>query len=72
MKIYAIDDRELMDISEIAREGRLLLRAEYLQHALTAKLTPAEAGRRSGCSTSETLFFLSLFFAGVDQRILQW
>jgi len=65
MKIYAIDDRELMDISEIAREGKtLLLRGRIFgSMPVTAKLTPAEA--RAALRLLDlrtTLFFLSLFF----------
>ena len=65
MKIYAIDDRELMDISEIAREGNtLLLRGRIFgSMPVTAKLTPAEA--RAALRLLDlrtTLFFLSLFF----------
>ncbi len=67
MKIYAIDDRELMDISEIAREGNvLLLRGRIFgSMPVTAKLTPAEA--RAALKLLDlrtTLFFLSLFFRG--------
>ncbi len=67
MKIYAIDNRELMDISEIAREGNvLLLRGRIFgSMPVTAKLTPAEA--RAALKLLDlrtTLFFLSLFFRG--------
>jgi hypothetical protein len=67
MKIYAIDDRELMDISEISREGNvLLLRGRIFgSMPVTAKLTPAQA--RAALKLLDlrtTLFFLSLFFRG--------
>ena len=67
MKIYAIDDRELMDISEISREGNvLLLRGRIFgSMPVTAKVTPAQA--RAALKLLDlrtTLFFLSLFFRG--------
>jgi len=65
MKIYAIDDRELMDISEIAREGKaLLLRGRIFgTMPVTAKLTPAEARAALRLLDLRTaLFFVSLFF----------
>ena len=67
MKIYAIDDRELMDISEISREGNvLLLRGRIFgSMPVTAKVTPAQA--RAALKLLDlrtTLFSLSLFFRG--------
>ena len=65
MKIYAIDDRELMDISEIVREGHtLLLRGRIFgTMPVTAKLTPKEARAALKLLNVRTLlFFLSLFF----------
>lgn len=45
MKIYAVDDRELMDIFELVPEGNaLLLRGRIFgSMPVTAKLTPSEA-----------------------------
>lgn len=44
MKIYAVDDRELMDISELVPHGNaLLLRGRIFgSMPVTAKLTPSE------------------------------
>jgi hypothetical protein len=65
MKIYAIDDRELMDISEIVRErNALLLRGRIFgTMPVTAKLTSKEARAALKLLNVRTmLFFLSLFF----------
>jgi hypothetical protein len=65
MKIYAIDDRELMDISQFAREGNaLLLRGRIFgTMPVTAKLTPKEARAALKQLDFRTLLFLlSLFF----------
>jgi hypothetical protein len=65
MKIYAIDDRELMEISEIVRERNvLLLRGRIFgTMPVTAKLTPREARAALRLLNVRTmLFFLSLFF----------
>jgi hypothetical protein len=65
MKIYAIDDRELMEISEIVRESNvLLLRGRIFgTMPVTAKLTPREARAALRLLNVRTmLFFLSLFF----------
>ncbi len=65
MKIYAIDDRELMDISEITREGSaLLLRGRIFgTMPVTAKLTPKEArAALKLLNLRTTLFLLTLFF----------
>lgn len=65
MKIYAIDDRELMDISEIVREGNaLLLRGRIFgTMPVTAKLTPKEARAALKLLNARTLLFLlSLLF----------
>jgi hypothetical protein len=65
MKIYAIDDRELMDISEIVRErNALLLRGRIFgTMPVTAKLTPKEARAALKLLNVRTaLFCLSLFF----------
>jgi len=67
MKIYAVDDRELMEITEIVREGNaLLLRGRIFgTMPVTAKLTPAEA--RAGVkllSFPKLIFLVSLLFRG--------
>lgn len=65
MKIYAIDDRELMDISKIERDGNaLLLRGKIFgTMPVTAKLTPAEARAAIGLLDVRTfLFLLSMVF----------
>lgn len=65
MKIYAIDDRELMDIAEIVREGNaLLLRGRIFgTMPVTAKLTPRELRAALGLlDLRKFLFLVSLFF----------
>jgi hypothetical protein len=60
MKIYAIDDRELMDISEVVREGdALLLRGRIFgTMPVTAKLTPKEARAALKLLNVRTMLFL--------------
>lgn len=65
MKIYAIDDRELMDISEIVREGNALLLKGRIFGTMpvTAKLTPREVRAALGLlDLRKILFLISLFF----------
>jgi hypothetical protein len=65
MKIYAIDDRELMDISEIVRQkNTLLLRGRIFgTMPVTAKLTPAQARAALKLLDFRTaLFCLTLLF----------
>jgi hypothetical protein len=65
MKIYAIDDRELMDVSEIVREGNALLFRGRIFGTMpvTAKLTPQEARAALRLlGVRKVLFLLSLFF----------
>jgi hypothetical protein len=65
MKIYAVDDRELMEVSEIVRQGStLLLRGRIFgTMPVTAKLTPRElrAALRL-LNGSKLLFLLSMLF----------
>jgi hypothetical protein len=65
MKIYAIDDRELMDVSEIVREGNALLFRGRIFGTMpvTAKLTPREARAAVRLlGVRKMLFLLSLLF----------
>ncbi len=60
MKIYAVDDRELMDISKIVREGNaLLLKGKIFgSMPVTAKLTPAEVRAALQLLDWRTLIFV--------------
>lgn len=65
MKIYAVDNRELMDISEIVREGdALLLRGRIFgSMPVTAKLTPKEMrAALKLLNFRKMIFVVSLFF----------
>lgn len=65
MKIYAIDDRELMEVLEVAPEGNaLLLRGRIFgTMPVTAKLTPREMRAGLKLLGLRTLVFsLSLLF----------
>jgi hypothetical protein len=65
MKIYAIDDRELMDVTEIVREGNALLFRGRIFGTMpvTAKLTAKEArAALKLLGFRRLLFLLSLFF----------
>ena len=65
MKVYAVDDRELMEISEVVPEGNaLLLRGRIFgSMPVTAKLTPKEMRAALKLLTIRKVFFLvSLFF----------
>lgn len=67
MKIYAADDRELMEISQFVREGdALLLRGKIFgTMPVTAKLTAREARAAFKQLDWKTLLFaVSLFFRG--------
>jgi len=65
VKVYAVDDRELMEISEVVPEGNaLLLRGRIFgSMPVTAKLTPKEMRAALKLLTIRKVFFLvSLFF----------
>ena len=65
MKIYAVDNRELMDISEIVPQGSsLLLRGKLFgTMPVAAKLTPGQARAALKLMNARTiLFFLTLLF----------
>lgn len=65
MKIYAVDDRELMDISEVVPQGNaLLLRGRIFgSMPVTAKLKPGEMRAALKLLTIRKVAFLvSLFF----------
>ncbi len=65
MKIYAVDDRELMDVSMIVREGNaLLLKGKIFgSMPVTAKLTPAEVRAALRLLDLRTLLFaISMIF----------
>lgn len=71
MKLYGTDNRELMAISAIEREGsELIIRGKiFAAMPLTAKLRPEEARAALKLIDFKTaLFLLSLFFrAKVDK-----
>jgi len=65
VKIYAVDDRELMDISEVVPQGNaLLLRGRIFgSMPVTAKLKPGEMRAALKLLTIRKVAFLvSLFF----------
>jgi hypothetical protein len=65
MKLYGADNRELMTISEIARDGNTLLVRGRIFGAMpmTAKLKPEEARAALKLLDWRTaLFLISLFF----------
>jgi hypothetical protein len=65
VKIYAVDDRELMDISEVVPQGNaLLLRGRIFgSMPVTAKLKPGEMRAALKLLTiRKVLFLVSLFF----------
>lgn len=65
MKLYGADNRELMTVSEIARDGDTLVIRGRIFGAMpmTAKLRPAEARAALKLLNWRVVFFLiSLFF----------
>ena len=65
MKLYGADNRELMTVSEIARDGNsLVIRGKIFgAMPMTAKLRPEEARAALRLLNFRTLLFLvSLFF----------
>ena len=65
MKLYGADNRELMTVSEIARDGNTLIVRGRIFGAMpmTAKLRPEEARAALKLLNFRTLLFLiSLFF----------
>ena len=65
MKLYGADNRELMTVSEIARDGNSLVIRGRIFGAMpmTAKLRPEEARAALRLLNFRTLLFLvSLFF----------
>jgi hypothetical protein len=65
VKVYAVDDRELMDISEVVPDGNaLLLRGRIFgSMPVTAKLTPREMRAALKLLTiRKVVFLVSLFF----------
>ena len=65
MKLYGADNRELMTVSEIARDGNsLVIRGKIFgAMPMTAKLRPQEARAALRLLNFRTLLFLvSLFF----------
>ena len=65
MKLYGADNRELMTISEIARDGNsLVIRGKIFgAMPMTAKLRPEEARAALRLLNFRTvLFLISLFF----------
>ena len=65
MKLYGADNRELMTVSEIARDGNnLVIRGKIFgAMPMTAKLRPEEARAALKLLNFRTvLFLLSLFF----------
>jgi hypothetical protein len=65
MKLYGADNRELMTVSEIARDGNSLIIRGRIFGAMpmTAKLRPEEARAALKLLNFRTLLFLlSLFF----------
>ena len=65
MKLYGADNRELMTINEIARDGNTLIVRGRIFGAMpmTAKLKPEEARAALKLLNFQTvLFLISLFF----------
>lgn len=65
MKLYGADNRELMSVSEIARDGNTLVVRGRIFGAMpiTAKLRPEEARAALKLLNFRTILFLvSLFF----------
>jgi len=65
MKLYGADNRELMTINEIARDGNMLVVRGCILGAMpmTAKLKPEEARAALKLLNFRTIIFLvSLFF----------
>ncbi len=65
MKLYGADNRELMTVSEITRDGNeLIIRGRIFgAMPMTAKLRPAEARAALRLLNLRTILFLvSLFF----------
>jgi len=64
-KIYAVDDRERMEVSEIVRQSSALLLRGRLAGTMpiTAKLTPRELRAALRLSSGSKLFFIRSFYA---------